>query len=60
MRHQVRADLAARPGQQIHHARRQARLHEQLHQPRANDRRLVGRLHDDRVAGHDGGGGHAR
>ena len=60
MRHQVRADSSAWAGQQIHHARRQTGFNEQLHQARANDRRLIGRLQDDRVSRHNSGSGHSR
>ena len=60
MRDQVRAHLAARAGQQVRDARRQAGLDEEFHQPRADDRRLVRGLQDDGVAGHHGRGRHAR
>ena len=56
---QRRADLLADAGQEIDHARRQADLLEDLHQLGADDARLLGRLHDDGVAGDEGGRGHA-
>ena len=56
---QRRADLLADAGQVVDDAGREAGLLEHLHQLRRDDRRLLGRLHDDGVAGDEGGGGHA-
>ena len=49
---QVRADFTTGSGEQVDYARRQARLGEQIHQPRADYRCLIGRFHNHGIARH--------
>ena len=56
---QRRADRFASARQVIQHARRQAKLLKNIQQPGRDDRRLFGRLHDDRIARDQGGRRHA-
>ena len=56
---QMLADDAAVAGEEIENARRHAGFLEHLHHHRAGNGRLLGRLHDDGVAGDKRGGNHA-
>src|SRR6266404_7568714 len=55
----VRAHLRALAGEIIEHARWHAGFLENLHQHRAANRRLLGRFHNNGVAGDQRGGGHS-
>ena len=56
---EMRADDRALAGEQIHNARRNSGFLEHLHQLGGEDGRLLGRFHDDGVAGDERGRNHA-
>ena len=59
MGHQVFANFFAQAGQVGEHAGRETNTTEDFHQLSGDHRCLLGGLHNDRVPGHQGRGGHA-